>query len=255
MAARIGILFASLSVLFLYLRAFFPVGVDKDLVWWIIHAVIWLNVKYSIALILVVTLQCVPSGLPFGNTCINKWLLLLLSSIINIMSDIAILVIPLVLVWKLIMSKEKGNAMGGLFAFGALAPLASVARLAYQIPTANNPDKTLIYTIVAFLAVAEQVVCIVVGCAPVVSSWVIRAATGSKALTQEDRYTDIQGFGTLSRRRRFAEAPDPFRITNVSHLGSQECLGLSTIADKGVDRSHTSEACPLEDQGCSIGST
>lgn len=230
MTVRISILFARLSVLFLYLRAFFPTGIDRTVSHRVIHLVIWLNVLYSVALILVVTTQCVPAGLPFGSTCINEWLLLVLSSVINIISDFAILIIPLVLVWSLQMSTRKRYAIWALFAFGALAPLASIARLAYQIPTANDPDKTVIYMVVALLAAAEQVVGIVVGCAPVVSSSAIRLVKGQPPASKtSDRQSEIKGFGTLSRKRRFSAAPDPFRITEFSRFGSQEHLELSSI--------------------------
>lgn len=238
MAARIGILLARLSVLFLYLRAFFPVGIDRTISHRATHVVIWLNILYSVALILVVTTQCVPAGLPFGSICIDEWLLLVLSSIINIISDIAILINPLVLVWSLQMSTRKCYAMWALFAFGALAPLASVARLAYQIPTANDPNKTVIYMIVALLAAAEQVVGIIVGCAPVVSSSVVRIIKGqSAASTPPDRGNETKGFGTLSRKKRVDAVPDPFRITEFTRFGSQEHLKLGslTVTDRGVN--------------------
>ncbi|KAF3765041.1 hypothetical protein M406DRAFT_107002 [Cryphonectria parasitica EP155] len=234
MSARVGILFARLSVLLLYLRSFYPRGVTRGGPWWAIHAVIWINVLYSIALILVVCLQCVPYGLPFGDTCINEWLLLVLSSIINIISDFAILVIPLALIFKLQMSQNKRWAMWALFAFGSLAPLASVARLAYQIPTAESENKTVVYIVVSILAVAEQVVAVIVGCAPVVASLVIKVVRGRTKVSSTPSSRSGRRYGPLSLRKRFEKAPDPFRVTDFTRLeaASQDRFGYKTAASQ-----------------------
>lgn len=220
MTARVAILFARLSVLLLYLRSFFPRGISRSASWWAIHAVIWLNVLYSVALILVVCLQCAPYGLPFGETCINEWLLLVLSSSINIISDLAILVIPLALIFNLQMSPRKRWAMWALFAFGSLAPLASIARLAYQIPTATSENKTVVYMVVAILAVAEQVVAVIVGCAPVVASLVIKVVRGKSKASSAPSSSTPRRYGILSMRKRLERAPDPFRVTGFTTLGA-----------------------------------
>ncbi|KAJ8120627.1 hypothetical protein ONZ43_g2712 [Nemania bipapillata] len=173
MVARIAIFFARLSILLFYIRIFFPIGTAKSIFWWIIQAVIWLNVLYSVSLILVLTLQCVPYHRPWGSSCVNQWLVLILASVINIISDIAVLAIPIAFIMKLRTTKKKKWAIWALFAFGALAPLASIARLGYQIPVAMGQNRTVIYQIVLFLASAEQIVAMIVGSAPIASGLVI----------------------------------------------------------------------------------
>ncbi|KAI1432030.1 hypothetical protein GGR50DRAFT_689267 [Xylaria sp. CBS 124048] len=174
MVARISIFFARLSILLFYIRVFFPIGTTKTVFWWVIQAVIWLNTLYCISLILVLSLQCVPYHLPFGSSCVNQWLVLINASVINIISDVAVLVIPIASIVKLRTTKRKKWAIWALFAFGTLAPLASIARLAYQIPVANGMNKTVIYPIVLILATAEQTVAMIVGSAPIASGIIIR---------------------------------------------------------------------------------
>ena len=177
--ARVAILFAKLSILLLYLRIFFPTGASRTTLWWLIHLTMWLNILYTVALTLATTLQCVPYGLPWGNTCINQYLVLILSSAINIVSDIIVLIIPMGSIWSLQMSRKTKWAVWALFAFGSLAPLASIARLAYQIPKANSDNKTVVYPTVAILATAEQVVAMIGGSIPIVSATAIRLFRGT----------------------------------------------------------------------------
>lgn len=253
MVARVAILFARLAVLLLYLRSFYPRGVNRSAPWWAIQAILWLNVLYSIALILVVCLQCTPYGLPFGETCIDEYLLLVLSSTINIISDLAILLIPLALILKLQMSTRKRWAMWTLFAFGSLAPLASAARLVYQVATADSTDKTVVYIIVAILAVAEQVVAIIVGCAPVVASLAIKVARGrSKASSHPSSSRLGRLPGPLSLKRRFERAPDPFRVTDFTRLeagGSREQFGSKASASDAT----TTMTIPTGRDGGGVG--
>lgn len=46
---------------------------------------------------------------------------------------------------------------------------------------ANGTDTTVIYMIVVLLALAEQVIAIVAGCAPVVSAWVVRTVLAKES--------------------------------------------------------------------------
>ncbi|KAI0392137.1 hypothetical protein F5Y17DRAFT_460194 [Xylariaceae sp. FL0594] len=182
MIARLTIFFARLSILLMYIRLFFPLGTFKTPSWWVIQAVIWLNLLYTVSLILVLNLQCVPYHLPWGSSsCVNQWLVLVLASVINIISDIAVLVVPIASIVKLRTTRRKKWAIWALFAFGALAPLASVARLGYQVPVARGQNKTVIYPIVLILATAEQAIAMIVGSAPVVSGALIRIARRRKA--------------------------------------------------------------------------
>ncbi|KAI8627627.1 hypothetical protein F5Y19DRAFT_160342 [Xylariaceae sp. FL1651] len=252
MVARIAIFFARLSILLLYIRIFFPIGTPRSVFWWVIQGVIWLNLLYTISLILALTLQCVPYHKPWGSSCINQWLVLVNASVINIISDIAVLVIPIASILKLRTTKKKKWAIWALFAFGALAPLASVARLGYQIPVANGSNKTVIYPIVLLLATAEQAVAMIVGSAPVASVAVIRlvrrklpvAAGRKKTLTQR------MWPSREATTRPVGKIPDPYPITggtDMAMASSEVLYSHSTKREpdaehfEHVDQGDTSE--------------
>ena len=244
MIARFAIFFARLSILLLYVRIFFPIGSPRTSFWWVIQAVIWLNLLYTVSLILVTTLQCVPYHLPWGSSCVNQWLVLIMASVINIISDIAVLVIPIASIMRLQTTRRKKLAIWTLFAFGTLAPLASIARLAYQIPLANGANKTVIYPIVIILASAEQTVAMIVGSAPVASTAVIRLIwrrlpndpARNKTLTQR-MWPSREARGRVQKRDSRG-IPDPFPVTDPTLLGtSSEILYPGTTADRDGDGS------------------
>ncbi|ROV90416.1 hypothetical protein VSDG_08426 [Cytospora chrysosperma] len=233
MVARTSMFLAKLSILLLYIRLFFPKGVSRSLFWWVIQAVVWLNFLYTVGLILAIALQCVPYHKPYGTTCENQYMVLISASIINIISDLLVLVIPMASLWRLNMSRKRKWAVWALFAFGTLAPMASIARLAYQIPLADGKDTTVIYMIVVLLALVEQVIAVIAGNAPVVSAWFIRifvkrgnrdaaispgaAANVPRTITQRF-WPDREGGKETPQERRLRKwkrsgASDPYPIT------------------------------------------
>lgn len=117
MVARTSMFFAKLAILLLYIRLFFPKGVTRSSLWWIIQIVIWLNFLYTVGLILALALQCVPYHKAYGSSCVNQYMVLISASIINIISDLLVLMIPMVSVWRLNMSRKRKLAVWALFAF------------------------------------------------------------------------------------------------------------------------------------------
>ncbi|KAK8091421.1 hypothetical protein PG997_001782 [Apiospora hydei] len=231
MVARVSILFVKLSILLLYIRIFFPVGVDrKGTFWWLIQGVIWMNVIYTVSLVLALALQCVPYGLPWGSSCTNQWLVIIFASIVNIISDFAILFIP-VASWAVV----------SLFAFGTIAPLASIARLIYQIVTVDSKDKTVVYLVAGILATAEQVVGIIVGSLPATSSWAVRrlgrlkaGRNALRAASQRLRrdWGTSSGSRDLKQQHRHAGGRDPYEVTNATVWTSQELLCSSLESER-----------------------
>ncbi|KAM7201342.1 hypothetical protein V8F33_003442 [Rhypophila sp. PSN 637] len=182
MVARVSIFFAKLAILLLYIRIFYPRGTYKTALWWVIQAVIWLNLLYTVGLILTILLQCVPYHVPYGSPkCGSQYAILLSASTINIISDVLVLVIPMGSLWRLHMSRAKKLSICALFAFGGLAPLFSIARLVYQVAQGNGKNKTVIAETVFLLALAEQVVSIVTGCMPVVGVFFIKRVFNKKS--------------------------------------------------------------------------
>lgn len=133
-----------------------------------------------------------------------------------------------------------------MLSYSTLAPLSSIARLAYQVPMANGKDTTVIYMIVVLLALAEQVIGIVAGCAPIVSTWFVRlvlqkgsrdakispgaAANAPRTITQRFWPNREGGEPETPRERRLrkwkrATMSDPYPLTTtVQMTASEEAL-------------------------------
>lgn len=151
--------------------------------------------------------------------------------------------------------------------FSTLAPLSSIARLAYQIPMANGVDRTVIYMIVVLLALAEQVIAIVAGNAPVSTAWFVRlvrkktthdvASPGAAAnlpRTVTARFwPDREGeadspHGRRLRNCRRSKASDPYPTTStVQGTTSEEALdpGLYQNGPPDVESGHGVEMWEL----------
>ena len=259
--ARLAMLFAKLSILLFYLRIFFPAGVDRTTLWWLTWLTIVVNILYTIALVLATTLQCVPRGLPWGSSCINQYLVLIISSTINIISDIVVLVIPLFSIWALQMNRQTKWALWVLFAFGSLAPLASISRLAFQIVEANGTNKTVIYPVIVILALAEQTVAMVGGSIPIIRNTVVKMVTGKRSMTRLTPWhkpattwqTSWPGQGNRHKLKRgFVQRLDETDESNSMPQGSTEILYPMTTLTSDSTRSgtrHSLKSGPGDERG------
>lgn len=112
--------FTKLSILLLFHRIFIPPQPRKPGMYYAIWGVILFNLLYCIALVLVVLLQCAGKKEIPGETCINTYSLLVTASIINVLSDVAMLIIPLVAIWNLHMPMRRKLGVSVVFAVGVL---------------------------------------------------------------------------------------------------------------------------------------
>ncbi|RYP36012.1 hypothetical protein DL768_010956 [Monosporascus sp. mg162] len=117
------------------------------------------------------------------------------------------------------------------------APLASIARLAYQVPVANGTNRTVIYPIVLILATAEQAVAMVAGSAPVASAAAIRIMWRKLPGPAHNRTVSQRIWPGREARGRSLKrdsrgVPDPFPITDPTLMGtgSAEVLYSNTTA-------------------------
>lgn len=117
---RLSIFFTKLSILLMYLRLFVPRQSKKTRTFLATWAVIWFNGIFCLASILVVIFQCVGKHKPAGSTCIDTYAHFIAASTINVVSDIVMLVIPLVVIWRLQLPTKQKMGSFLVFAVGVL---------------------------------------------------------------------------------------------------------------------------------------
>ena len=104
----------------MFLRIFCPPRTKKNRVFYASWGVIWFNLLYCIALVLTVLLQCVGKSVKPRHGCIDRYAVLVIASIINVVTDLAMLAIPLSAVWDLQMPRKRKLGLSIVFLVGAL---------------------------------------------------------------------------------------------------------------------------------------
>ena len=113
---------AKLCVLLQMMRLFS--GNKKDSVYWTIPALIWANFVFYAGVFLAFVFACIPRAKlqnpKIPGTCIKSNASILATSVINIVSDCSIFLLPIFAVWKLKMAVKRKLAIGAIFATGLL---------------------------------------------------------------------------------------------------------------------------------------
>ncbi|KAL6717346.1 hypothetical protein ACLMJK_005261 [Lecanora helva] len=219
--ARVGMCLTKVSFLLFYQRLLIPKGTRFTVIWWAIWLCFWYNVLYAISLIITVTTECVGKAdkVAKGQQCVNEYAVLTCASVINVSSDLMILVIPIVSVWGLQMPAGKKLKLSAIFFVGALAVMSSIARLAYQLAVKDEPNQSLITMILSLLNLAEQFIGVVVSCMPALPAFYrhFRSKGTSKNSNNHGGLSaSIMGFQKRSNpstdRSKSSKGKDPFPV-------------------------------------------
>ena len=159
------IFFTKLSILLLFLRIFVPGAKNKT--YYLIHLLIWLNLLFYIANVPIEIWPCIPRRKIWApqtpGHCLDNEQVFVAGGSVNMVSDFAILILPIVSVSRLQMSWRKKVGVSAIFAAGFLYVLflklfyvslirltlisdsvciASIMHLVTSIKAATDSDKT-----------------------------------------------------------------------------------------------------------------
>ncbi|KAI0202448.1 hypothetical protein F4808DRAFT_76232 [Astrocystis sublimbata] len=138
-----------------------------------IRILIWANLAYYLATTLVYILACVPREKIWNpmvaGRCISQADVIVLTPVLNVISDITILVVPVAEVFKLHMPLKTKLGVAAIFAVGALSLVAGIVRLYYSVLLKQSPDLTWNLPPVGHWAIAEFVTVILIACLPYVA--------------------------------------------------------------------------------------
>ncbi|OJJ53194.1 hypothetical protein ASPSYDRAFT_62356 [Aspergillus sydowii CBS 593.65] len=133
-----------LSLFLLYLRVFAPSR--RDNTYRIIHLFIWFNVAFYLANFFLKIFQCIPRSRIWDpdtpGHCININIPILVTAAINVLSDLMMLVLPIVCVWRLQMTTRRKMGISAIFAAGVFGCFSSIMRLAVSVKDRDTKDKT-----------------------------------------------------------------------------------------------------------------
>ncbi|KAI0407870.1 hypothetical protein F4802DRAFT_551537 [Xylaria palmicola] len=155
------LLFLKLAILVDWLHIFVPTK-ERNFVFWSIHVLIWSNVIYYVSGTFLEIFRCWPrqkiwDPLFEGGVCpINIDANNFASTIINLVSDLAILAVPQFVIWKLNMSRAKKAGVSLLFVIGIFAIGSNIARLLYLLEVLHSADALYYVTEVGLWGIGEM---------------------------------------------------------------------------------------------------
>ncbi|UDD64236.1 hypothetical protein AFCA_011477 [Aspergillus flavus] len=140
---------------------------------WMCHALIWINLVFYLISSFLEIFACRPLNKAWDplitrGSCMDMFLLNCIASSVNAASDLIILVLPQLRIWRLQMPLPKKLAVSAVFLFGIIACISSIVRLAFAVRLMQNKDNISYYSWLAgFWPQPEIASGIVVACLPV----------------------------------------------------------------------------------------
>ncbi|KAI0428664.1 hypothetical protein F5Y09DRAFT_357612 [Xylaria sp. FL1042] len=151
----LNIVFLKIAVLIDWMHTFVPTGTRNGL-YWILHTLIWSNAVFYLIGTFIEAFQCPPEdvGTPKCNIDVAKYNAA--SGVINVVSDLTILIAPHWVIWKLNLSRIRKIGVSILFLIGALATGSAIARV-IAVTSAYSTGDILYHVVTINLwAIAEQ---------------------------------------------------------------------------------------------------
>jgi hypothetical protein len=179
------------AILLEWMRIFNPTS-TRNSFFWTCHTILWINVLFYSASFFAINLACFPREKIWDVTiieghCIDQNNLYLAGTIVNLISDVAILFIPQKVIWTLNMSLHKRIGVSLIFAIGLLCVSIlsndtrfmllilkfetsccgiAGARIATTLQSPNEPDAIYNLPKLVFLGTAEMLCALLVFCVP-----------------------------------------------------------------------------------------
>ncbi|CAJ2505667.1 Uu.00g130610.m01.CDS01 [Anthostomella pinea] len=234
-----------------WLHIFVPKG-TRNFVFWACHLVLWSNVVFYFVIVVLECIACTPLEYSWDKRIVgghcnifdSAWLGVVTSGV-NLLTDIAILIIPQRVIWKLNMSRAKKLGVSVIFAIGVLGVIAAVVRTVYIVRSAGEytTDYTFGFSSVVLSVLAEGTCVILVMCIPAapravaalpnmvssMRSWAgnsvewLRASTRPSTRSASTRWGRSRPFGS-------SKGSDEYANLDEHHLTSLPASTVSTNA-------------------------
>ncbi|KAK5633259.1 hypothetical protein RRF57_008973 [Xylaria bambusicola] len=190
-----------------WIRLFVPRG-TKNNFYWACVVVMCLNILYYTASIAASALSCSPHEKIWNKRlpghCVDNKVIFVSSASINVVSDLAILILPQKIIWNLHTTKQKKIAVSSVFAIGVIACLVGAVRLGEAVIFLLSEDVIYHIAPVSLWCLAELSVAFVVFSLPAIpkvfagNTWIKRVLISlslwSKSATARTRINDSASF-------------------------------------------------------------
>ncbi|KAI0521509.1 hypothetical protein F5B22DRAFT_643675 [Xylaria bambusicola] len=211
----LGIAFLKVAILLDWVNIFVPTGTRNSL-FWILQFLIWSNALFYFIGSFIDGLICQQKNLVTAKCGAKLMKYIVASGVVNLVSDLIILITPHWVIWKLNMSTTQKKGISLLFVIGLLAIGSALARLISVINAYHKRDMLYYAVMVNILAILEQTFGFLVIGVPAIpkafhnSRWAKRFGTLLPRSKQPSNsiYHREQGTWPVSGRRRHQDPWD-----------------------------------------------
>lgn len=237
----IVIMLLKVGILLQWVQFFVPAGF-RDMFWWICHITICINVLFYTICTFIEIFGCSPRRRLWTpwveGKCLDMPRVIIASSFVNFFSDIVILFLPQLVIWKLHMSPTKKVGAGALFAAGIFATVCAGMRIKSTFDFANSTDISYNVSALGLWCVGEMTAGFFVLCLPALpqlfklSPWIQKFTTFLRSISGASTTSSQGQTGNSNRnwpRSKPRRAPDASLFTDT-HLSKQSFVPLTDLS-------------------------
>ncbi|KAL1640701.1 hypothetical protein SLS58_006715 [Diplodia intermedia] len=221
--------FAKLSLLLFYRRL-------APFAWFraAIYAVMFVVISYTLGIMFSLIFPCKPIAsnwdITVEGTCINKTGIYIATAVINIATDIALLLLPVPVLARLQIPRLEKAALIAMFGVGSMTCITSVVRLILLLPMLTDLDQTWAVSIPCVWILVEANLVVICGCLPIVRKFARHVAPKLffYSFGGSDDPSSSSGAGGSNGKKRRSRAEFTFQT-----IGSKRSKPLVGGARKG----------------------
>lgn len=217
------VFFIKLSILLQYLRIFAPTRKGNMFIYVGVHVCIWTNLIFYLIETVFEIAICTPrkkiwNPLMTTGHCFSVDATFQATGVFNVISDFAILILPMPCVWRLRLPLKKKVLMTTIFATGFFACITSILRTYYTWKIVQSPDISYNMVPMGMWTYAELSTGIVISCLPVIPKFFQYIGPKvSSALTLRSKSTKYSGNGSGSAAPSDKVRAEKLKLPNFKH--------------------------------------
>ncbi|KAJ5375606.1 Serine hydrolase FSH [Penicillium concentricum] len=215
--------------------------------WWGCVVVIGVQIGAGIAIVVSLNMQCIPHSAIWDITilatskCFDLYKLQVASASIQLISDVAILLLPQQVIWSLKMTWRKRMGVSFIFGLGLLACISAVFRLETTIMHGKSADAVWTLPPLAFWATAEMTCGFFIVSLPCIPKIMMETGAGTKIKSifgmsslgnSSKRNWESEGTGQSSNQSKLARSTTDntyYKLDTLKSSESTEYLQKGTL--------------------------
>ncbi|KAM0798522.1 hypothetical protein BDR22DRAFT_808975 [Usnea florida] len=231
------VFFIKLSILLQYLRIFAPTRKGNMFIYTGVHICIWSNLVFYLVETIFEIAICTPrkkiwNPLMTTGHCFSVNATFQATGVFNVISDFAILILPMPCLWRLRMPLRKKVLMTTIFATGFFACITSILRTYYTWKIVQSPDISYNMVPMGMWTYAELSTGIVISCLPVIPRFFQHIGPKlSSAFTLRSKYTKDSGIEVASTTPSDKVRAEKLKLPSFKHTFTS----IVSITEKNND--------------------